>query len=266
MYTRTPTRLELDECKKYYLSDPDQWDPIRTTFPEMNVSMLRRDTADKQVRQSIPQENRSVLPSIFILSSLGHPSFEDNGPIRLINNVMVGDKRNRDELTNHVITTDRHHEITPELLARKWGCGLKTATNTLKVTTQLGVRSAIGPLTRRYRTDLLQLHYRRLSTTFYTDTMFSKEKSLKGNTCAQIYTDGKGYIRADPIPTKKNTGKTLQRLIEDVGIPNKLIYDGAKEQVKAGTEFQKTITKYHIRDHRNEAETQKMNRAEDAIR
>ena len=78
MYTRTPTRLELDECKKYYLSDPDQWDPIRTTFPEMNVSMLRRDTADKQVRQSIPQENRLVLPSISILSSLGHPSFEDN--------------------------------------------------------------------------------------------------------------------------------------------------------------------------------------------
>ena len=167
---------------------------------------------------------------------------------------------------NSTMTKDRHHAITPDLISRKWGCGLITAKNTLNATTQLGVRSAIGPLTRRYKTDLLQLHYRRINTTFYTDTMFSKTKSLKGNTCAQIYTDGKGFIHADPIPSKKHAGKTLKRLIEDIGIPRKMIYDGAKEQVDAGTEFQAVLTKYHIKGHQNEAETQKMNRAEDAIR
>ena len=101
-----------------------------------------------------------------------------------------------------VETQDKHHEVTPELLARKWGCGLLTARKTLQHTTQLGVRSAIGPLTRRYRTNILQLHYRRLVTRFYTDTMFSKTKSLKGNTCAQVYTDGEGFVRAYPMTSK----------------------------------------------------------------
>ena len=81
---------------------------------------------------------------------------------------------------------NRHNTISPQMLANEWDCGLNTARNTIKGTTQLGVRSAIGPLTRRYRTEILQLHYRRLNTGFYTDTLVMKCKSLKGKTCAQI--------------------------------------------------------------------------------
>ena len=166
----------------------------------------------------------------------------------------------------NVLTKDRHHQITPELISRKWGCGLLIARNTLNCTTQLGVRSAIGPLTRRYRTDILQLHYCRLNTTFYTDTMFAKSKSLKNNTSCQIYTDGQGFVWADLIKAKSETGKTLKKLIQDVGIPRKIIFDGAMEQVGPDTEFQKLLGTYNILDHRNEAETQKYNRAEDSIR
>jgi len=50
----------------------------------------------------------------------------------------------------------RHSKITPEELARKWRVGLQTARNTLKTTTQFGVRHAIHPLKRRYRTDNMQ--------------------------------------------------------------------------------------------------------------
>ncbi len=166
----------------------------------------------------------------------------------------------------NVITSDRHHGVSPDLLAKKWGCGLTTAQNTLKYTTQRGVRSAIGPLTRRYRTDLLQLHYRRLNTSFYTDTMFSKTKSLKGYTCCQIFTDSKGFIWAEPMKTKGDAGNALRKFIQDVGIPNKLIYDGSKEQCGQGTVFQKTIVKNQIRDHTTEPETPNQNRAEDSIR
>jgi hypothetical protein len=42
MYTRCPTREELDTCRKFYLSDPDIWDPMNVTFPQtVNVSSLR---------------------------------------------------------------------------------------------------------------------------------------------------------------------------------------------------------------------------------
>ena len=149
------------------------------------------------------------------------------------------------------------------MLAKKWGCGLNTAKNTLKGTTQLGVRSAIGPLTRRYRTDILQLHYRRLNTGFYTDTLFMKCKTLKGKTCAQVYSDGKGYIRTDPMTSKKEAGITLGRFLEDVGVPNKMTYDGAPEQIGPESKFQKIMRKYQIKGHQNEAFTQKNNRAED---
>ena len=165
-----------------------------------------------------------------------------------------------------ITTQERHHEVTPELLARKWGCGLLTVRQTLKHTTQLGVRSAIDPLTRRYRTDILQLHYRRLVARFFTETMFSKKKSLMGNTCAQIYTDGGGFITVYPMKSKGQVGQTLKNLVQDVGIPNALTFDGSLEQVGPETHFQKTMRKYQITGRRNEAETQKYQRAEDGIR
>ena len=85
----------------------------------------------------------------------------------------------RDEYAT--ITNNRHHGISTELLARKWGIGLNKAKATLKGTTQKAIRSAVLPLTRRYRTDLMQQRLRRLRTTWYTDTLFAKEKSIAGN-------------------------------------------------------------------------------------
>ena len=45
------------------------------------------------------------------------------------------------------IAHERHHKLNPEYLSQKWSIGLNTAKNTIKVTTQLGVRLALGPLT-----------------------------------------------------------------------------------------------------------------------
>ena len=42
--------------------------------------------------------------------------------------------------------------LTPEILAEKWGLGLDTAKCTLKATTQQAIRTAVAPLSRRYRT------------------------------------------------------------------------------------------------------------------
>ena len=46
-----------------------------------------------------------------------------------------------------VITNERHSRVTPEEVARKWNIGLQTAKDTLKVTTQAGIRTAIHPMT-----------------------------------------------------------------------------------------------------------------------
>lgn len=127
----------------------------------------------------------------------------------------------------------RHSRVTPEELARKFGCGIETAKRTLKTTTQRGVRHALHPLHRRYRVDHLDKMRRRLDKTFFTDTFYSKVKSADGNTCAQIFTNGK-FTKVYPMPDHK--GKTLAEKVsaftEDVGIPSELIMDQAPEQIK----------------------------------
>ena len=57
------------------------------------------------------------------------------------------------------ITQERHQKLTPEYIAQKWNIGLNTANNTIKVTTQLGFRSALVPLTRHYCTDTIQQNH-----------------------------------------------------------------------------------------------------------
>ena len=87
---------------------------------------------------------------------------------------------------------------------------MEKAKATLKCTTQKCIRSAILPLTRRYRTDLMSQRLRRLSTTWYTDTLFAKCKSVIGNTCAQMFTDGNSFAYVHPMKTKASAGEALQ--------------------------------------------------------
>ena len=46
-----------------------------------------------------------------------------------------------------IITNERHSRATPEEVACKWNISLQTAKDTLKVTTQAGIQTAIHPVT-----------------------------------------------------------------------------------------------------------------------
>lgn len=114
-----------------------------------------------------------------------------------------------DHIMSQIRTSKLHHGVDADLLSLKWGIGLERARNTLEYTTQMNVRSALLPLTRRYRTDLLSQRVRRLNTRFYTDTMFSKVgTSLRGNTCAQVFTDGNGAVFSYPMRSKAQVTNT----------------------------------------------------------
>jgi hypothetical protein len=70
------------------------------------------------------------------------------------------------------MTTTVEPGMSPAKLAKNWGIGLETAKQTLKVTTQRGVRTVLHPsLSRRYRTNDRQLQYRRLGVELFSDTM-----------------------------------------------------------------------------------------------
>jgi hypothetical protein len=83
--------------------------------------------------------------------------------------------------------------------------------------------------------------------TFYTDTLFLKVKSLNGNVCAQVYTNGR-YTRVFPMASKssEHIAQTLKDFIDNVGVPNELVYDLASEQAGHHTPMMAVIQQYRI--------------------
>jgi hypothetical protein len=75
---------------------------------------------------------------------------------------------------------------------------------------------------------------------FYTDTMFSKVKSLNGNKCAQVCTNGR-FTKVYPMESKSSVciADLLQDFTEDVGIPDTLVCDLATEQTGQNTPMMK---------------------------
>ena len=161
--SRCPTVEELHSCRTFIVSDENHWDPSDVKFI---LSMSRKLEPSQLSRHifMVPSVSPSAPPTVL---------HQDNAVIHEFDLALSSsglapdlyvDKLKSDVQVNTTFSKDRHHGTDPNLLARKWGIGIQKTKDTLKCTTQLNFRSAILPLTRRYRTDLLQLHCRRLNT------------------------------------------------------------------------------------------------------
>ena len=143
--TRCPSLEEIESCQYIYLSDQESWDPSNVNFKIMSM--------EEESRHSIA--SRSIFD--ITMSSISSALCEDTLTASLVSAVNIHDIKPAHQPTIPdtplptpniaAITQERHHKLTPESLAQKWNIGLNTAKKTIKVTTQLGVRSALGPLT-----------------------------------------------------------------------------------------------------------------------
>jgi hypothetical protein len=59
------------------------------------------------------------------------------------------DQWNEERKVSSIISNERHSKAMPEELASKWNISLQTAKDTICVTTQHGIRTAVHPMTRR---------------------------------------------------------------------------------------------------------------------
>ena len=194
------------------------------------------------------------------------PALTDELGPRMLSQVKVRDVHDGTRSVGAVTAEERHATVGGEELSRRLGIGLDTANQMLKVTTQVGVRQAMHPLSRRYKTDLIHgTSARRLGGTWYSDTMFAPKKSLSSKTCAQVFTNT-SLITVHPMEHKDEAGIALTQFVDDVGIPDTLIFDGAGEQVGVDTDFQKTIRYYRVHQRQTEPYSPWQNRAEDAIK
>ena len=114
------------------------------------------------------------------------------------------------------------------------GDWLDKANWTLKSTTQDNVRSAVKPLTWRYRKYFLSQRIIRPNCRFYIDTLFAKEEFKVGNTCARIFTDEE-FVKIIPMRYKSVSGTKLDRINQDVGVANEIFLVNAPEQTGYNT-------------------------------
>ena len=105
------------------------------------------------------------------------------------------------------------------------------AADTLNHTTQLCKHQGENHLSRHYSTNDRMLRYRRLKSTFYTDTILASVKSTRRNTCAQLFVSDKGFGAVYPMRAQSEFNKSLHWFCKQVGVASTLIMDGHRAQV-----------------------------------
>jgi hypothetical protein len=98
--------------------------------------------------------------------------------------------------------------------------------------------------------------------------MFLKVKSLYGNVCAQVFTNGH-YTRVFPMMSKssENKARALLEFIDDVKVPDTFICDLTAEQVGQNTPMMREIRRFHIKVHNaKKGRSNQNHRAETEIR
>ena len=162
-------------------------------------------------------------------------------------------------------TKKRPGFVDAQQLSKNWGIGLEAAKRTVEATTQLAVRDFSHTTGgRRLKPSHWVLNQKRLDCEVYTDTMFGKCKSLRGNTCAQIFATAFHFVRCFAMESKKDAYLTLDDFFRQVGIPQVLVPDNAKELTLG--EFRKRSRRAQCPIHPIEAYTPNKNLAEAVIR
>ena len=279
--SRTPTEEELNNCEHVHLTSINEWNPESVVLGEMK-------TQKAQVRQM--KEVKSMMddnnPYSFAEESKYYYNDYRDYDTTLIdidpNYVMLKERLIEKVLTDRYANHDntetmmarrsytskgRHKQLTSLQLAEDWCIGYRRAEATLKATTQNATRSAILPISRRYRADR-RYNVKRLNGKFSTDTIYSDCKSLLQNISAQVYTTKFGFAAVYPITGFDGItiGTTLKDFISDYGVPEHITFDGALVQTGRKTMFMQTIKKYDMKYHVSSPRRPDENPAEGSIR
>jgi len=251
--TRRPTMEEFNHSvRRIDMTSSAEWNPNDPRWAREEEAFYNssRSPADEMYRV-----DRNVSTVACYLNDLS-PALNDDNLSRLLEGTRyIGASK----------TSKRKGTVTAEVLAKKWDIGLKQAEKVIKATTQRGVRDFTDVQgTKRLNPTAYQLKFRHLRTAMYSDTMFSPYDSLNQNTCAQVYADGKGWVRAIPMKSKGEAPDSLSLLHRRVGVPETMISDDAPELVSG--EFRKRAIKAGSHISPVEAYTPQHNMAEGDIR
>jgi hypothetical protein len=272
--THSPSQNELETCPHIHLSSSHEWKPNQVTFPQCKRTLEEEIGGFRHLSAiscyNHPQEDG--VNSLFNLdkfnrriSSMKVKVTTPAVPTRLVRDESIDPGKTDVPILHSFQSSDRHSDVTPHDLSERWGISLTTAAQTLKETTQRFLRSALLPLSRRYRTDRV-FSRKTLSGNWSTDTMDGRSKSLGGNRYAQVFSNNAYFSRIYPMDKKSKAGDALRLFCQEFGVPERLTFDGSREQTMKGTEFMKQIRTHNIDYHISEADMHNQNPVEGCIR
>ena len=238
--TRSPTQEEMTNCHHIHLTSKTEWNPSK-------VKMIQQVNTTR-ITDGLKEKLAKNVPHI--------------AEVQRVDDILE-DVPTRQTYTS----TDRHSKISAEVLADRFAIGLERAKATLNATLQRGTRSAILPISRRYRADR-QFGVKRLNGKFATDTLWANASSLRGNVAAQVYSNKNGFSKVYFMSNAndENISNTLKGFVNDFGAPERLTYDGASVQTGRKTLFQKILRKHDIKHHISAPYRPNENPAEGTIR
>ena len=251
--SRVPTTSELSSCEHIQMTSSHQWNPTE-------VSMLQATHQGGHVSRPPWKRLVATVDSTYERYEYIDPDSDDAwmdsidpSLVRLgerLNEVQRRSCAQVETVYDHVdiparrtfVSDERHVKVTAEMLADRFGISVPRAQRTLRVTTQRDVRSAILPISRRYRADRM-FSVKRLNGKFATDTAYGKVKSLRGNIGSQLYSHKCGFKACYPLQKidGNSVGDTLTQFISDYGVPERLTFDGALVQTGPTTRFMDAI-------------------------
>ena len=298
--TFTPSESELQNCPHITMTSPHEWNPHNVTFnnqprpfeDEMRnnfqISALHRAEFENigdnnQLIYDIADFNHKIINSVTTINKRQINTSE----VKVVTPVISKTKLNKTKKTvtfadtplsqktidigntdlsmpNVFQSSNRHTDVSPEDVSERWFISIQQAKDTIKRTTQKFLRSALLPLSRRYRADRM-FHTKTLRGQWATDTIDGRTKSLDGNRYAQIFTSKQYFAKLYPMDSKGKAGDALKIFCREFGIPENLTFDGSKEQNCKGTEFMKQCRRYNINHHTTEPDLHKQNPAEGVI-
>ena len=270
--TWAPSQKDLESLPHIELSSKIEWNPEKVEFP--SYSRSEREMIEKRNIKSTYRISLSSVEADNTLENKNHTNnginsnipFNFNEDVIRISSTKVGPLSEGEiQYPRTFLSSNRHSSVTAEELSNRWCIGLKQAQLTLDATTRKLVRSAIMPLSRRYRVDRM-FGIRRLDYEFATDTIDGRIKSVHGSKYAQIFGSKESFVAVYPIATKDECGDALELFVKTYGAPKLLRFDGSREQCGKGSKFQKAIRKYQIRTHITEPQRSNQNPAESVIR
>ena len=118
------------------------------------------------------------------------------------------------------------------MLSKLWCINEDLAKGAIDQNTQLCRHGSDNIMSLQFSTNDRIMRYRRIPSTFFTDTMFAQPgaKSTRGNSCCQVFVSDRSFVALYPMKSQTQFQDALHWFCKQVGVPQTLVVDGHKSQ------------------------------------